>query len=330
MGHRRAHHLDIRQQITDDIIKAIEAGTAPWRKGWASGAMHCNAHSGQVYQGINQVILGMQPRKDPRWLTYKQAEHIGLQVRKGEHGVRIVKMVEVDRRRAESTAGNDGEVLAEEGRKALVLKAYTVFNAEQIEGMEPMPERKTDVTLHEAMEAMVWGMQDTGMKLNFGGNQPYYSPRTDAVHMPVASDFGGDMGQFYSTLAHELCHATGHPKRNARLHLDARFGSAEYAREELTAELASSLTLASMGGDLMPSSAVIEANASYMASWLEVLRKDKQEIFRVAAQAQKACDYLLARAMEAAPKMVDGQKEQASEMVCEPVQAKAPSRPALG
>ena len=290
--------MNIRQQITDDIIKAIEAGTPPWRKGWTSGCLHFNASTGKPYAGINQVILGMQAHTDPRWLTYKQAEAMGVHVRKGEHGTRIVKMVEVDRRKAEA-GGEEQETLGVEGGKALVMKAYTVFNASQIDGMAPLPEREPGAEPSEAVEAVVWGLQDTGMKLNFGAGQPAYYTRSDEIRMPQARDFHS-VEDYQATLLHECAHASGHPKRLARLHMDARFGSAEYAREELTAELASAM----MGGvvGLPPGPSMIEQHAAYLSSWLDALRQDKNEIFRAAADAQKICDYLSERALEAKPR----------------------------
>jgi antirestriction protein ArdC len=293
--------MDIRQQITDDIIKAIEAGTPPWRKGWISGVPHFNASSGQTYKGINQIILGMQ-HADPRWLTYKQAEYMGVQVRKGEKGTRIVKMVEVDRNEAKDAAGAEGELLAEDGKKALIMRAYTVFNASQIDGMAPMPERHCHIQPAEAVEAIIFGLQDEAggrLKLNFGGNQPAYYPRTDEIRIPSAAQFLS-VEDFHATLLHEAVHGTGHPKRLARLHLDAGLAAAQRAREELVAELGAALTLASIG--LAPSATCMESHAAYVASWLEVLRRDKQEIFRAAAQAQKACDYLQKVALEAKPR----------------------------
>jgi antirestriction protein ArdC len=287
--------MDIRQQITDDIIKAIESGVPPWRKGWSSGYLAFNASSGKVYQGINQLILGMQPYGDPRYLTYKQAEYMGLQVRRGERGVRIIKLVEVERKRARQ-AGAEGEIVAEENGKALVLKAYTVFNASQVEGMAPMPARECDVKPAEAVEAIVWGLQDDGMKLNFGHYQPAYDLRRDEIRMPIAKDFQS-LELFHGTLLHECGHASGHMKRLSRPHMHARFGSAEYSREELRVELSSVFMQGLIG--LPPA---IEESASYIASWLEVLRNDKNEIFRAAADAQRICDYLSERALNARPR----------------------------
>ena len=290
--------MDIRQQITDEIIAAIEKGTPPWRKGWTSGELAFNASSGQAYKAINQVILGMQATSDPRWMTYKQAESMGVQVRKGEHGVRVVKMIEMERSQADResrAADGGGEVLAVEGRKALVMKAYTVFNANQIEGMAPLRKRETSIEPAEVVEAVVWGLQDTGLKLNFGGNQPAYFPRTDEIRIPVATDFHS-LEDFHATLLHESAHASGHPKRLARLHLDARFGSPEYAREELRAELASAMMSGLVG--LPPGPSMIESHAAYLANWLTVVRSDKGEIFKAAADAQKICDYLSERALQ--------------------------------
>jgi antirestriction protein ArdC len=288
--------MDIRQQITDDIIKAMEAGVPPWRQGWSSSQLAFNASNGRSYRGANQLILGMQPYGDARWLTYKQAEYMGLQVRRGERGVRIIKMVEVERKRAKQAAGRDGEVVAEENDKALVLKAYTVFNAAQIDGMAPMPVRECDVQPAEVVESIVWGLQDDGMKLNFGHYQPAYDLRRDEIRMPIAKDFK-NLELFHGTLLHECGHATGHQKRLARPHMHARFGSVEYSREEVRVELASCFMQGLVG--LPP---VIEESASYISSWLEVLRNDKNEIFKAAADAQRICDYLSERALNARPR----------------------------
>jgi antirestriction protein ArdC len=297
--------MDIRQQITDDIIKALEAGVPPWRQGWSSGQPAYNASSGQTYKGINQLLLGMQPHGDPRWLTYKQAEHLGLQVRKGEHGVRIVKMVEVEKRRAKQAMGTDGEVVAEEADKALVMRGYTVFNATQIDGMAPLPTRECDVQPAEAVEAIVWGLQDDGMKLNFGHYQPSYDLRHDLIRIPVAKDFHS-LEDFHSVLLHECGHATGAITRLARPHMHARFGSSEYAKEELRAELASAFMQGLVG--LPPGPSMIESHAAYLSSWLEVLRGDKGEIFKAAADAQRICDYLEQRALEARPRVRQEEK----------------------
>lgn len=312
--------MDIRQQITDDIIKAMESGVPPWRQGWSSGQLAFNASSGKVYQGVNQLILLIHMQAlgqthgggDPRYLTYRQAQHMGLQVRRGEHGVRIVKLVEVERKRAKQAAGAEGEVVAEEGGKALLLKSYTVFSASQIDGIAPLPARECDVQPAEAVEAIVWGLQDTGLKLNFGHYQPAYDLRRDEIRIPNVEQFHS-LDDFHGVLLHEAAHSSSHPKRLSRQHILGGFGSAEYAREELRAELASAFMQGLVG--LPPSPTMIASHASYLSSWLEVLRNDKSEIFRAAADAQRICDYLSERALNARPRV---RQEEHPEPVPEP------------
>lgn len=279
---------NIRQQITDQIVAAIEAGTPPWRKGWSSPELHQNATTKQAYKGINQLLLGLTPYADPRWLTFKQAEAMGVKIKKGSKGQRIVKLVEVDRSRA--GAHQDAEVLAEDQGKALVMKSYVVFNAEQIEGLPDLPRSTTKrVEPVAAVDALIEGMKGTGLTVFYQGGQPAYSPLTDAVKMPLPDRFH-TVQDYAATILHELAHATGHVSRTNRLNLYARFGSEEYAREELRAELSSAILGAQLGMPMAES--VMESHASYMASWLTVLKRDKNEIFRAAADAQKIVDFL--------------------------------------
>jgi antirestriction protein ArdC len=302
--------MDIRQQVTDQIVALMsrEGGVPPWRRSWSSaGGLHYNSASGASYRGVNQLILSISPAAasgDVRWLTYKQAQALGVQVRKGEHGTQIVKMLEVSRRQAAQEADAGGEVLAEDGTKALVMRAYTVFNAGQIDGMAPMPARECSVTCADAVEQIVLGLQKTGLKVNFGqGFQPCYIPRTDEVRCPPVSEFAS-LEDFHATLLHEAAgHGSQAMKRMAMMTIDPpRFGSGDYARLELVAELVSAQLGAELGLPMGPS--LIQSHASYLASWLQVLKGDKNEIFRAAANAQKICDYVSKLAVEAQPFVV--------------------------
>jgi len=299
--------MDIRQQMTDMIVSMMEreGGVPPWRKSWSSTrGLHYNSASGAAYKGINQLICSISPAAasgDVRWLTYKQAQALGVQVRKGEHGTQIVRMVEVSRRQAAQEAEAGGEVLAEDGSKALVMRVYTVFNASQIDGIAPMPVRECNVTCADAVEQIIFGLQGTGLKINFGqGFQPCYIPRTDEVRCPPASEFTS-IESFHSVLLHEAAgHGSQAMKRLAMMSSDVpRFGSAEYSRLELIAELVSAQLGAELG--LPMSKELIESHASYLTSWLQVLKNDKNEIFRAAANAQKICDYVNKLAVEAQP-----------------------------
>jgi len=299
--------MDIRQQMTDMIVTMMEreGGVPPWRKSWSStGGLHYNGASGAAYKGINQIICSISPAAasgDVRWLTYKQAQALGVQVRKGEHGTQIVRMVEVSRRQTAQEAEIGGEVLAEDGSKALVMRVYTVFNASQIDGMAPMPVRECNVTCADAVEQIIFGLQGTGLKVNFGqGFQPCYVPRTDEVRCPPVSEFDS-IEDFHATVLHECAgHGSQAMKRLAMMTIDPpRFGSAEYARLELVAELVSAQLGAELGLPMGPS--LIQSHASYLSSWLQVLKGDKNEIFRAAANAQKICDYVNKLAVEAQP-----------------------------
>lgn len=294
--------MDVRQEITDQIIAALEGGVPPWRKGWVADVAPFNASSGKSYRGVNQLITLMQGRQDPRWVTFKQAQAMGLSVRKGEKGTRIIKLLEVDRGACEGAPDADGEVVASDQGRRLVMKAYSVFNAEQVDGFAPLPARECTIEPAEAVMAIVEGLQKSEaglLKIRFTGSQPAYFPRTDEVRIPPPAQHVS-AEEFHASLLHECVHATGHPKRLARLHLDAKFGSAEYAREELVAEIGTCMALLLV--NLTPSKTSLDNHAAYIGSWLKLLREDKAEIFRAAALAQKAADYLCERAMQHQPR----------------------------
>jgi len=293
--------MDFRQEITSQIIAALESGVPPWRKGWVANVAPFNASSGRPYRGVNQILTLMQGRQDPRWVTFKQAQAMGLSVKKGEKGTRIIKLVEVTRDAGVAGPGSNGEGVANDEGRRLVMKAYSVFNAEQIDGFSPLPARECTVESADAVMAIAEGLQQReagSLKIRFVGSQPAYSPRTDEVRIPPpAQHISAE--EFHGSLLHECVHATGHPKRLARLHMDAKFGSAEYAREELVAELGTCMALLAV--NLPPSKTSLENHAAYIESWLKLLREDKAEIFRAAALAQKAADYLCERAVRSEP-----------------------------
>lgn len=300
--------MDVRQQITDQIISALESGVPPWRKGWVADTAPFNASSGKPYRGVNQLITLMQGRQDPRWVTFKQAQSMGLSVRKGEKGTRIIKLVEVERGE-EGSPPDNGEVVASDQSRRLVMKTYSVFNAEQVEGFAPLPVRDCTIKPADVVMAIAEGLKQKeggSLSIRFVGSQPAYSPRTDEVRIPpLAQHISAE--EFHGSLLHECIHATGHPKRLARLHMDAKFGSAEYAREELIAEIGTCMVLLAV--NLPASQTSLQNHAAYIGSWLKLLREDKAEIFRAAALAQKAVDYICERAVGIQPGEVKAEPE---------------------
>lgn len=283
---------DHYQEVTDRIIAALEAGTPPWRKPWdpdmAGGpAMPRNAATGQRYRGINVLTLGMSglafSSGDPRWATYKQAEDRGWQVRRGERGTTgyFFKRLEL---RDDAKPGDDEDAV----RRVPLLRAFTLFHASQIDGIPAyIPPTITEAPWC-APEAAEIILANSSAVVRTGGDRAFYSLVTDHIQMPPQAAFATASG-YCGVLIHEMSHWTGAP---SRLNRDLRnsFGSHDYAREELRAEIGQVMVCAELG----ISDVDFSNNAAYVASWLEKLRSDRKEIFRAAADAQRIADYLLA------------------------------------
>jgi antirestriction protein ArdC len=283
---------DHYQEITDRIIAALEAGTPPWRRPWdpdkAGGpAMPRNAATGQRYRGINVLTLGMSALAfssgDPRWATYKQAEDRGWQVRQSERGTTGFFFKRLELR--DDTKPDDDEDAV---RRIPLLRAFTLFHASQIDGIPdyiPPTIAEAPWCAPEAAEII---LANSRAVVRIGGERAFYSPATDHIQMPPQSAFATGEG-FFGTLVHELGHWTGAESRLNR-DLRNRFGSHDYAREELRAEIGQMMVCAELG----IADCDFSNNAAYVASWLEKLRSDRKEIFRAAADAQRIADYLLA------------------------------------
>ncbi len=289
--------MDTYQAVTDRIIAALEAGTVPWQKPWASAGLPANLHTGKTYRGVNVLLLSLGQSYASRWwVTYRQAQERGGQVRKGEKAslVTFWKVWQPGQEAGAEAAASGGHV--EEGeqpknRRAPLLRYYHVFNTEQCEGLavpaEPCAER-----VHQplaACEALVAGMPQPP-RIVPDGRQAYYSPGLDVVGMPQPEQFRSGE-EYYGTLFHELTHSTGHPSRLSRLALDAApapFGSPDYSREELVAEFGAAFLCAQAG--IFPRTA--ENSAAYIAGWLKALKGDKRCLPIAAAQAQRAADWI--------------------------------------
>lgn len=285
-----AAKIDVSQQVTDRIIASIEAGTPAWRKPWtgdAGGMVMPRRANGESYRGINVLMLWLAAAENgyrsPFWFTYRQAQEAGGQVRKGEKSAHVVKYGTVEREDADTG----------EARAIPYLKGYSVFNAEQIDGLPdrfaaPAAEEPRDLGT-EADPALDAFFAATGADIRTS-NEPnaYYRPSEDFIHMPPIATFHSAAG-YYGTLAHEAAHWTGHKSRLDRI---SRFADRKaYAFEELVAEIGNCMICASLG--LTPD---FDQSAAYVASWLRALKDDKRMIFKAATEAQKAADLLLASA----------------------------------
>jgi antirestriction protein ArdC len=285
---------DIYGQVTNRIITQLEQGVIPWKSPYFSKVgFPRNFSSNQPYHGINVFLLGSLRFTSPYFLTYRQANELGGHVKKGEHGFLVVKYGTYTKE--SETAPADDKT----GEQRKYLKAYTVFHASQIEGISfPEPEAselKATAACDRARD-MVAGMP-LAPAIHEGTAIPCYRRKLDSVHMPERRFFTSEEA-YYSTLFHELTHATGHESRLARKSLlenkgmDAE-GEARktYAEEELVAEMGASFLNAHAG--IIESE--IENSAAYLQGWIDALKsKDaKSWIIRAASQAQKAANYIL-------------------------------------
>ena len=276
-------------RITQEIIARLEAGTKPWIKPWRGVPVSRPQRAcGIPYRGMNVfwlwMIADMCGYASPFWMTYNQAKSLGAQVRKGEKSTIAIFYKSYTK---EVEAPDTGEKTDEARR---VLKAYPVFNADQVEGL---PERfHPAVTLElvepEGREAELDAFfAAIPVNLRHQGCEAYYEPTADRVTMPPTSLFSG-FDHYYATLAHELSHWTGHASRLGR-DLKNRFGTAAYAAEELVAELSSAM----LGAELGLPVTHLDSHASYIEHWLKLLKDDDRAILTAAAKAEEASTLLL-------------------------------------
>ena len=278
--------------VTEQVIAALEAGTLPWRKSWdpdkaAGPGMPRNAVTGARYRGVNTVVLGMSPlafrSDDPRWATYKQSHERGWQVRKGERSTTAYFFKRVEVRDGTDVAGGEDAT-----RRIPLLRAFCLFHASQIDGVPDYVPPTVAEAPWRAPEATGIIVANSGAVIRTGGDQAFYSPSTDHIQMPPMAAFHSAAG-WNNTILHELGHWSGAETRlNRDLH--KRFGSHDYAREELRVEISAAM----ISAELNVPDHDLPDSVSYIAHWLERLRSDRKEIFRAAAEAQRSADYLLA------------------------------------
>ena len=282
---------DLYARVTAQIVQDLERGVRTWTKPWS--ARHAAGpigrplrHNLQRYSGINVVLLWSEAVTRgftaPIWMTFRQAIELGGCVRRGEYGSTVVYANRFTRTETDDS-GRDVE------REIPFLKAYTVFNVEQIDGLpehftRPAAQQLDSERRIARAEAFLAASR---ADIRHGGDSAYYAIEPDYVQMPRFETFF-DPESYYATLAHELTHWTRHSTRLDRDLGRKRWGDEGYAREELVAELGAAFLCADLGLELQPR----EDHAGYIASWLEVLKNDKRFLFSAAAHAQRAVDFL--------------------------------------
>lgn len=279
---------DAHQIITDKLVALIEkADGNAWEMPWhGQMVMPQNAVTKKGYRGVNVICLWMGQMANgyasSLWATYKQWRDMGAQVKKGEKSTPIVfyKTYEVEAEAAE-----------EENETRMFARISYVFNAAQVDGFAvPEQPKNEGIEDHAAVLELVTPL---GVPIKHGMAGAYYHRTEDYIGMPNTSSFkatthSSAFSNYYSTLLHEMTHATGAPHRLDR-EKGKKFGDAAYAFEELVAEMGAAMLCVETGITSTPR----EDHAQYLANWLKKLKSDKRYLFHAASQAQKAVDFML-------------------------------------
>lgn len=274
--------VNVYQMVTDRILADLEKNIIPWRKPW-TGGVPLNYVSRQPYHGVNLLLLPY----GGEWLTFLQAKEAGGNIKKGEKSSIVVffKMLE------DKNADNEGE---DEKKMIPFLKYSNVFHISQCENIKSkLPPVELNNVNHDtqAENVITDYINRSGVTLKnvMGSNEAYYRPSTDTIVLPDIKQFKST-NEYYSTAYHELAHSTGHKSRLDRISKDASFGSKDYSKEELVAEVATCMLMNFIGLEI-PST--FENSIAYIDSWRKKLKEDNKIILQASSQAQKAVNLIL-------------------------------------
>ena len=273
--------MDIYKEVTDRIISQMEKGVIPWSKPWIACGKAISRSTGKPYSLLNQMLLG----RPGEYLTFKQCQEAGGKVKKGEKSSMVVfwKWIEQEDEKT-------GEV-----KEVPFLRYYNVFHIDQCEGLTAKFTTETAFPdgaepLEAAQDIIYDYLSREGVKLSHQeGDRAFYRPSTDEVVLPIRKQFVST-AEYYSTVFHELTHSTGHAKRLNRLNKPSFFGTEDYSKEELVAEIGAATLLNHAG---LETSTSFRNSAAYIQNWLKVLKDDKRFIVSAAGQAEKAVNLIL-------------------------------------
>lgn len=295
-GHVRP---DVFEVVTEQILSCLKEGVVPWQSASvARVGIPRNFLTGKAYQGINVFLLGAHQFQSPHFLTFLQAQELGGRVRRGEHGMLIVKL---GTWRGDDHEAKEPSVASKPSPPRRFLKVYTVFNACQIEGIAfpppPTPPAYEPSVMAAKARQIVDQMPNPPVVHEGRKAYPHYLPHLDTVEMPSRETFCAEW-RYYNTLFHELAHATGHQSRLNRPTLTENRGmhvvgsdKKIYCQEELVAEM----TAAFLGAHAGIVEDGQENSAAYLKGWMTVLRVHDHRtwLVKAAAEAQRAANYIL-------------------------------------
>lgn len=305
------------QEVAERIIAALEAGTAPWQKTWEPGrpgaSLPFNPTTQKQYRGLNSLVLMMAGYSDTRWMTYKQAQAAGANVKKGEKGTTIqywsTQRTSVKRDDAGKPVTDDSGKAVKETHLFDRPRVYSasVFNAEQIDGLPELNVEDLDVTW-DSIERAEYIIAASGADIrHVEADRACYYPVADYIQMPERHQFA-QATNYYAVKLHELGHWTGHFSRLNR-DLTGSFGSESYAKEELRAEIASLMIGEALGLGHDPGNHV-----AYVKSWIKSLKEDPLEIFRAASDAEKIRSHIMALEHDLNPDQAPEEPDEGLEM----------------
>ena len=276
--------MNVYEIVTERIINKLKDGHIPWRRPWmgvAEGSF--NRISKKPYSILNQMLLD----HEGEYATIKQWNSLGGKIRKGGKSEIVVFWKLLEAKDSDKDAP----------KKAPLLRYYRVFHISQVEGVEPLKIELKDTKPDEEAESLLRGYAGReGIQLEISvSNKAFYSPSRDIIHLPDIRQYDSP-NEYYSVAFHEVCHSTGHKSRLARFPTDAPiapFGSEDYSKEELVAELRSAAILKSLG---METDDTFTESAAYIQNWISVLKNDNRFIVSASSKADKAVDYIFWRA----------------------------------
>ena len=275
MAYAKKPKKTVYEIVTQRIIEKLEEGVIPWRKPWAGG-MPISRLTGKAYSGVNLMLL----RRSGEYMTFKQVQAEGGKVKKGSKAELVVFWTIRDR---EKTNKETGE---KETDKSFILRYYNVFHIEDTEGIEPKIKTEFVNDPIEKAESIIKAYDVLPIKQ--GSRKAFYAPFEDYIQIPSIGQYEKPE-EYYSTAFHECIHSTGHPKRLNRFKPgDNVFGSKNYSKEELVAEIGAAMLCGVAGIE----NVTIDNSAAYIKGWLSVLKDDSKLIVRAASQAQKGAELI--------------------------------------
>lgn len=291
----------MREEMINSFIDCLKKDTIPWHRSWSATERPYNAVTNTAYHGANSLWLSYnqfaREFEDPRWCTFKQAQTQGWKIKPGSKGTRVEFWSLYDTEEKRKLTQREAKQLSDEltleefkNRVKPISNVYTVFNGEQIDGIPKYEEKTYELNTEELLQKRDTLLKNMNVDFSEGGDKAFYNPSRDRITLPEMNKFETEY-DYMATLLHEAGHATGHISRLNR-DMTGVFGSPEYAKEELRAEIASAFTAQELGLDYEQNEHM-ENHEAYVQNWIDVLENEPNELFAAIKDAEKISDYLI-------------------------------------